>query len=296
VKALGLIETLSLALFHDWEPEKLFVILTLYIDESGTHGGSPSTVMAGVLGDVGQWARFRTGLARLKLEFGFDHFRAKEFRQRTGRFAGWSAEKSLLLIDKLVELTANKMMDTLEFVFDNKAYNDRYRGKEKHKKLVLDSKYGLCFRHCMYYFILSIVRKFPKRPEDGLTLNVVVESGHKNAGAALVIFNELKREAEGHGAKDLLGVLSFAAKDQCDELMMPDFISHMALQQDRRRHAGLWKPPSDARNVEGPESFDGPGDIVHLEFQPDGLADVRSRLDNELQERLARSDKGNQSG
>src|ERR1700730_13762739 len=44
-----LLRRLCIALFHRWRPGRIFVILTSYHDEAGTHGGSPVTVMAGVM-------------------------------------------------------------------------------------------------------------------------------------------------------------------------------------------------------------------------------------------------------
>jgi Protein of unknown function (DUF3800) len=56
----------SQAFAHRWEPERIFVILTAYLDESGTHGGSPVTVMAGMLANARQWKAFERNFQRLK--------------------------------------------------------------------------------------------------------------------------------------------------------------------------------------------------------------------------------------
>jgi hypothetical protein len=45
------------------------VILSSYFDESGTHDASPVTIMAGILGNAGQWIRFQKELDGLN--FGF---------------------------------------------------------------------------------------------------------------------------------------------------------------------------------------------------------------------------------
>jgi hypothetical protein len=45
----------SLGIFHDWDPGRLFVILTAYFDESGTHEGCPYTILAAWIGKAGAW-------------------------------------------------------------------------------------------------------------------------------------------------------------------------------------------------------------------------------------------------
>jgi hypothetical protein len=58
IRQSSYVRELCIALAHRWEPERIFVILTAYLDESGTHGDSPITVMAGVMANATQWARF----------------------------------------------------------------------------------------------------------------------------------------------------------------------------------------------------------------------------------------------
>ena len=76
-----------------WRPGQVFVILTAFLDEAGTHAGSPITVMAGVLGTANQWRRFEAELTKLKSRYGFEVFHTKQFKARSGEFRDWSAEK-----------------------------------------------------------------------------------------------------------------------------------------------------------------------------------------------------------
>ena len=57
IRHSGWIGKLCIALAHRWEPERQFLILTSYLEESGTHGGALS-VMAGFLADARQWRKF----------------------------------------------------------------------------------------------------------------------------------------------------------------------------------------------------------------------------------------------
>jgi hypothetical protein len=44
--------SLSLSLHHRWEPERPFVLITTYLDESGTHGSSTLMTMGGYVGKL----------------------------------------------------------------------------------------------------------------------------------------------------------------------------------------------------------------------------------------------------
>ena len=65
------------------------------------------------------------------------------------------------------------------------------------------------------------------------TLHFVLESGHKNAGDALRIFNETKAELKAKGC-DMFGDLLFADKDESDPLMMADFLAHTTFMMHER--------------------------------------------------------------
>jgi hypothetical protein len=73
---------LCVALAHRWEPDRQFMILTSYLDESGTHGGDV-TIMAGFLADARQWRKFekRTTKLRTLPRRYFSHHRREAYRQ-----------------------------------------------------------------------------------------------------------------------------------------------------------------------------------------------------------------------
>lgn len=86
------IGNLCVSLFHRWKAERIFVILTSYYDEAGTHGGSPVTVMAGVMATANQWRRFGTIAAKLKRNYDFSIFHTIDFKAKRGEFRGWSVQ------------------------------------------------------------------------------------------------------------------------------------------------------------------------------------------------------------
>jgi Protein of unknown function (DUF3800) len=265
------------AFAHRWEPERIFVILTAYLDESGTHGQSPHTVMSGMLANALQWERFERNFRRIKAKHRFRIFHTKKFKRRDGDFKGWSNEQCLALIADLAPITATAFTEGVTFLLDNAAYDAEYKSGEAPKKLRLDSKYGLCFRNCLLFFALEALKRVHRGRYP--TLNFVLESGHKNFGDALRIFNELKAELKANDC-NLLGMITPADKDECDPLMMADFLAHTAFM------AGSAQPTQTYGNIAKPKPIGrGQTGVTHLEFRPGGLANVKSALIDQIKAR-----------
>jgi uncharacterized protein DUF3800 len=269
-----------LALAHQHDPERPFVILTAYLDEGGTHGGSPATVMAGVLGNVRQWERFQDQFDRIKRRHGFKILHMKKFLKRDGDFKGWSPERCVALVEDIVVSTEGTYSDGVVMVLNNADYERDYLQGERPRKLRLDSKYGLCFRHCLYHLMLQAQRRrFRKKIPK---LHIVLESGHQNAGDAERIFHETKAEFKG-GELDVLGAITFADKDECDPLMMADSLAH----SHYRQSAGTWvKRPSRFKFL--PHGTRKRG-YTRLEYKPGGLARTKVQLVADAQQPRVRA-------
>lgn len=88
------LETLALALFHNGDPGHRLMVMTAYLDESGTHGPqSPLVTVAGFLATAEQWDNYERDMASLMSEYGVRKFHAKEFRGRKGDFKNWPRPK-----------------------------------------------------------------------------------------------------------------------------------------------------------------------------------------------------------
>jgi hypothetical protein len=250
------------------------VILTAYLDESGTHGTSPVTVMGGMLANARQWERFDQNFKRVKRKHKFKLFHTRKFKKRDGDFKGWSKEQCLALAADLALLTTTAFTESVTFTLDNADYEAEYKSGERPRKLRLDSAYGLCFRTCLLFFALEGLKrvhrgKYPK-------LNFVLESGHKNSGDALRIFSEMKTELKAKGC-DMLNILNFADKDECDPLMMADFLAHVGFTMGGAggRAPTHWSPGTNAPRPPLGRKESG---VTHLRFEPGGLAKLKSSL------------------
>ncbi len=241
---------------------------TGYLDESGTHVGSDVTVMGGLLARADQWKYFQKGFNRIKKEHDFRVFHTKKFKRKKGAFKGWTNDQCLALIADLGRLTGTGLTDGVAIALDNSTYERHYKSDGKPNKARLDSKYGLCFRMCIYHFMLETMkRKYRKKYPD---LHIVLEAGHPNSGDAERIFSEIKQEFDSVGIC-ILRTLTIAAKDKCDPLMMADFVAHSTLMLDRRARSG--KVVSNPQPV--PRGFTG---ITHFQSTPEGLANIRAHV------------------
>lgn len=248
----------------------LSLVLTAYLDESGTHGGSAVTVMGGILAKAPQWTAFQRDFERAKRSYGFKIFHSKKFKRRDGDFTGWSQEKCSALYWDLAMITSrdNAFIEGVVISLDNEAFDVHYKAGEKPKRLRLDSRYGLCFRECLYLFIREgwkrrHRKKFPE-------LHVVLESGHPNCGDAIRIFNEAQTDLEGMGCH-MLRSIKLAKKDECDPLMMSDFLAHSEWMLETKVREGI---PRIKRPAASPKEHG----ITHLKYDAHSLAKLKERL------------------
>ncbi|HUK60917.1 MAG TPA: hypothetical protein VLV50_16940, partial [Stellaceae bacterium] len=150
---LGFVEELCIALEHRWVPEEFFVIFTANFDEADTHGESPTVILAAFLGHAYQWRRFETKLGRIQQRDQFTIFHGKEFKAKSGEFAGWDDQKCMRLVTDLTELVKNNLTEGLVIHLERERFLNEYRAPPIPKKMNLDSQYGVCFRACLGHLL-----------------------------------------------------------------------------------------------------------------------------------------------
>ena len=254
------------------------MIITAYFDESGTHDGSPTTVMGGLMANERQWSRFESGLKALKKKHGFKIFHTKKFTKRTGDFKGWSDTQCMALVHDLAQLTRKGLMESVTFPLDNESYDTHFRNGDVPRRVRLDSKYGLCFRVCMYHLIREVMRRAANDKDHAL--HVVMERGHENLGDAHRIFYEVKADFD-QAELPLLKTFTSATKEECDQLMIADVLAHTTYQMDLSRRAGEPQKPM--------VSTPGKSSVMHLSMPTEDLQQLkRSLIEDALTKRRNR--------
>lgn len=241
----GFVDELCLALAHRWEPERLFVIFTAYIDEAATHGSNPRMTLGAVLGNAYDWRKFERRLTALQTKYGFTVFHAKKFQHSKEEFKGWPRQKRNSLVSDLTNLIRTVMTEGITITLPRDEYLTIYRQRCP-KGMHIDSQYGLAFRALLSHLIEIILDRGGKQH----TLHIVLEVGHANVRDAVRIFEEAKKSAKRAGV-DILGTITIAGKKDPNArpLMVADFLAHTHYLFDASSQAGL--APSYADMTEG---------------------------------------------
>jgi hypothetical protein len=66
-------------------------MLVAYLDDSGTHDGSPVVTMAGYVGIDDAWTAFETDVAPIFANYAVEVLHAKDFHDTRDAFKGWSS-------------------------------------------------------------------------------------------------------------------------------------------------------------------------------------------------------------
>ena len=271
-----------MALAHRWEPESLFMtlILTAYMDESGTHGnGSVATVVGGAMATALKWDRFEKKFVGLQRKHDFKVFHTRKFKNRDGDFKGWSQNQQIALLNELQRISDDSQLTGVTMTLNNAEYGRDYgRTADTPRKLPLATKYGLCFETCLLY----LIKEADKQTSKGRSpkLHLVCEDGVANAGDALRIFNEHRKSLQNIGS-DILGTLTFDSKNSSSALMLADFFAHTRWLREFR---GV--PFTDDDLIQ-------PGDsvgcrkttVTALTFVEGGLAEQKRRLIEQFEEK-----------
>jgi hypothetical protein len=244
-------------------------IFTGYLDESGTHDGSAATVMGGLLARADQWTQFEKNFAKAQRDHKFRVWHTKKFKNKRGDFKGWSDEQCQALYWRLQRVTSYGLTESVAIALDNATYQTVYRAGEHPRRARFDTKYGLCFRMCLNFFVTEVFKRKHRRRIP--PLHIVMEAGHPNYGDAERIFLEMKREFEQHGV-DVLRTITKAEKDDCGQLMMADFTAHSEYLLKGRERAGLRQIPS---SVAVPRGMTG---STHMRSTPELLARLRAEV------------------
>ncbi len=189
-------------------PERLYMAMKGFFDESGTHGAdSPLVTVAGFLATVEQWAAYERDLSALMSEYGVKKFHAKDFRGRKNDFKGWPTSKRAKFNSRFLKMADDHLSCGISTILSSDAYHQIYRGTRFPPKARPDTHYGLCVRGALW----KVIAYMKDRPEDW-PLSLVMEGGHKNEYDAARIFYEFKDDLRPEYQAALGGIV-FGSKD-----------------------------------------------------------------------------------
>lgn len=210
------------------------MIVTIYIDESGTHGeASPVTIMGGWVGRLGQWAGFDPKWKRLLKRSSLTYFHSKKMRHSKGEFKGWGLDDKERFMTEASKIGRKNLEFGFTIILPEDAYQEHYLAGHRPREVQLDSRYGLCFRYCLGVIPAFAMQSFKKKDLD---ISFVLEDGHKNFGDALRIFKKVKKSRVPHEQEIVrtLRTVTPGAKIEFPGLQIADVVAYNSFQHVTR--------------------------------------------------------------
>jgi hypothetical protein len=242
VRATDFVGDLCIALAHRWEPERQFMILTSYLDESGTHGGDV-TIMAGFLADARQWRSFEKRTTKLFARFHVDIFHTIDVKRSDEDFEGWTVDRKIEFLDEFQHIINETTEMGYSAILLEKDYR-YYLSLPWPRKARKDARYTLLFRACMADAIDGISSNDRLKYQTESRLNVVLEIGGPNSGDALRLYNFFKKRLGGENNRVLAG-LTFEAKGDCLPLAAADLFAYSVHREETGgKFIGIPKKPT----------------------------------------------------
>ena len=192
------------------------MILTTYIDESGTHNSSAISVMAGYVAASAQWENFDADWTSLVQKAGAHHIHAVDLFKRANHFKGWKADDVNSLAVSLNSVISKNLPLGFAAIIRDDDYKAIYGAGPHPRRPQKDTKYGVCFRACLAFlpsFIASELKLDSQSiPTKQTTINFVLEDGHKNVGDARRLFDKYKADVLPEW-KNLVGTMDTSTKN-----------------------------------------------------------------------------------
>jgi Protein of unknown function (DUF3800) len=213
------------------------MVLTAYLDESGTHDDSPISVMAGYVGTAAQWKHLKADWAALVAKAGVRHIHAVELFKRTEQFTRWKPEEVNILAISLDNVIARHLQLGFSVVVRDDDYRNIYGAGPHPKRPHKDTKYGVCFRACLAFvpsFIASELELVGQTAMAELTtLNFALEAGPKS-GDARRLFGLYKKDALPEW-RHLVGTFDTPTKDSVGA-QAADFLAYTIYRAEMLEH------------------------------------------------------------
>ncbi len=191
------------------------MILTVHIDESGTHADSPISVMAGYVDNATRWKHFEADWAALVAKAGVRHIHTVDLLKRTRQFKGWKPEEVNALVISLDNVIARHLQLGFSVIVRDDDYRNIYGAGPHPRRPQKDSKYGVLFRACLVFVPGVIASELKLVGQTAMaeptTINFALGGGPKN-GDARRLFDLYKKDTLPEW-RHLVGTFKTSTKD-----------------------------------------------------------------------------------
>lgn len=208
------------------------MLIVGYFDESGTHDSAPLSLMAGYIGDARQWRNFEKRARKLFARYRVDIFHSIDVKRSDKDFKGWTVDKKIKFLDELAFLCHDALESGFVSIISKDDYAKYYFDPVRQRKARPDSIYTLLVRASMSASVDAALHGERFRDGKEPSVNIVLESGHKNAGDALRVYREFERRHPTNSAQGALREPTFKSKGDCLPLAAADLLAYSAYSQE----------------------------------------------------------------
>ena len=134
------------------------MLVTAYMDESGTHNSGVTTLTA-LAANADQWDRLQKKVTALFSEYKLRRpYHSKELWDSDHDFKGWKINEKIKFHDELSDIINRNVEVGCVVVLKDKEYNEYYRTGNK-ANVSYESRYCLCFRAAFDFLLNRVVRR-----------------------------------------------------------------------------------------------------------------------------------------
>ena len=196
----------------------------IYIDESGTHAGSPIMSMAGYLFDSKQVSRFAREWERELRKFGLPFAHMTDSVTGNGHYKALSPHERIESEKALIRQIRLRTMVGCAVAVEPGYYNERLDP-------IPDSKSAYSF--CLMGVVVNLLNWLKSTKKAGM-VSFVLESGHSDQSEASSLLSELPRTEWG----EMYHSHTFVGKDEAPQLQAADMLAWQFSHYIKRRENG----------------------------------------------------------
>jgi hypothetical protein len=223
--------------------------LTAYLDESGTHAGSPAVSVAGYLSTPEQWQVFEAEWLTALGDFGVPSFHMTDFANRAKPFAHWNESQRRERFRRLVEIINRHALFSVGHVVPTASFDAIFSDKAKR---IVGGAYGLAATVCFLDAAKLLDPQFPSA-----RIKYIFEMGAEGTGQVLKTFRQNSKDPDQRTALKLLS-LQFESKEfvplQAADILAYELSRHLPRQlgtNSRRPRVWHLKPLSGVQRIWG---------------------------------------------
>jgi hypothetical protein len=248
------------------------MLITVFIDESGTHDNSP-LIMGGIGGRLGQWADFDTKWRRLLRDNNLPYFHSQRLSSSKEPFRGMTIAQKRRLISAVNKAVQRHTTWGFSACLHKNDYEEHYLAGHRPTKIQLDTMYGLCFRMCLS-FAIDMAEKVVawQNPQ----ISFVLEAGHRHAGDAERIFDQVRKGVPE--LRDILVGISFVEKMEAYGVQGADAVAYSANMQEREGDLALVDFGPNIGIDAAKKQVRAKSPIFRLEGKPELLREMKDNM------------------